>query len=537
MRWFILLLAGALHAQTFSTALLPASLLAPVEVITLAYLFNSIFERPNYAIRYSFVFSIANFCAGIYWLFISMNTYGGLAAPLAALAVFLLSVYLSFYPMLAGAIFRFVHQQIVDIANTPTTTPTTHTNLTINNALLIASAWALCEWLRGTILTGFPWLNIAYAHVDGPLSGWVPIWGAYGIAWLAAFIAALLIIGIKRFSLFAWTLLIAILVVGQILKNIPWSSPIGNPVPVRLVQGNIDQHEKFNEVTMLPSMMKNFELASKPPSNPFNPPKVVIFPETIVPVFQNQLPPDIWQQIIDLAKSQQATYFIGSAYAKESLSGAPIFTNSILVVDGNTPVQAFYQDMGLPHYDKRHLVPFGEYIPTGFHWFVHALGIPLGDFNLGERQQANILINQQVFAPNICYEDIFGEELVHDLFPIALQTPLGTQPYPGATILFNVSNLAWFGNSSALGQHLQMARMRAQEMARPMLRATNTGATAHINEKGEIIASLPYAQANILDVNVQGMTGLTPYVHLQNTPFLIVVVFILLLSLTRKFIK
>lgn len=543
MRWLILLLAGAVHAQTFSNDLFPASLLAPIQLLTLAILFEAIFNNPRRAVSYSFAFSIAHFCSGIYWLFISMHTYGNLAAPLAAIAVFLLSFYLSLYPMLAGGIFRFLSKKTSPLLENSPLNQQENKSLqptkiaaatTIGNAVLMASAWALCEWLRGTILTGFPWLNIAYAHVDSPLSGWASIWGAYGVTWFAALIAALIVVGVKRRS---WKVLVSIaviLVTGQAIKNFAWSSPIGDPISVRLVQGNVDQIEKFAPETMLSSMMKNFELAAKPAKNPFNPPQVIIFPETIIPTFQNHLPPSVWQRIIDLAASQQATYFIGSAYAQETLSGAPIISNSILVVDGTTPVDALYKGPGVPHYDKRHLVPFGEYIPNGFHWFVHALGIPLGDFNPGDKLQANMLIKNQVFAPNICYEDIFGEELLNDLLPTTISTPLGIQPYPGATILFNVSNLGWFGNSSALGQHLQMARMRAQETARPMLRATNTGATAYIDEKGEIVDKLPYLQADILDVSVQGMTGLTPYIQFKNTPFLVIVVFTLLFGLVRR---
>lgn len=538
MRWFILLLAGAIHAQTFSADLFPTILLAPIQLITLAMLFWCIFKQPHYAIRYSLLFSIAHFCTGIYWLFISMHTYGHLAAPLAATAVLFLSFYLSLYPVLAGIIFRLLHRNTLH-ASAPSLTAyqsaiPSSAIPNISNAILMASAWALGEWLRGSVLTGFPWLNIAYAHVDSPLGGWASILGAYGVAWLTALVAALLATGIQHSTWKPWLLIATVLLTGQLIKNFSWSSPIGDPLSVRLIQGNIDQHDKFDPVSMLPSMMKNFELAARPAQNPLTPPKVVIFPETVIPVFQNQLSPAIWQQIIDLAGSQQATYFIGSPYARETSTGTPTITNSILIIDGNTSVEALYYGEGIPHYDKRHLVPFGEYIPRGFHWFVHALGIPLGDFSLGEELQANILINQQVLAPNICYEDIFGEELLNDLLPAAVTTPLGTQPYPGTTILLNASNLSWFGNSSALGQHLQMARMRTKETARPMLRATNTGATAYIDEQGNIIASLPYAQAGILDVNVQGMTGLTPYVQFRNIPFFILVVFSLLFSLIQK---
>ncbi len=524
MPWIILLIAGAIHAQTFSGSVLPASLLAPLQLLTLAVLFIFLFRSKTLkkAALYSFIFSLAHFCSGIYWLFISMNTYGNLAAPLAIIAVILLSSYLSLYPMLAGIIFRLFK---------PSTS--------LWGALLLAVLWGAGEWLRSLVMTGFPWLNIAYAHVDGPLSGWAPIWGSYGVALLAAFCAALISVFLLSLATKQrqWTSLItlfAVVAIGQGLKTITWSQPIHDPITVRLVQGNIDQRDKFNPATMLSSMQENFELADLPPSDPNKKHQIVIFPETIIPGFQHQLAPEFWQHIIASAANDEASYFIGTPYFEQDFKGERFIGNSIIAIDGSTPVEALYQANGVPRYDKQHLVPFGEYIPYGFRWFVEAIGIPMGDFSRGAQRQANFQVGQHVFAPNICYEDIFGDELLPSLFPADIQTANGIVHSPGATILFNVSNLAWFGNSSALGQHLQMAKMRAIETARPMLRATNTGATAHIDAKGHVISSLPYLSAGVLDVDVQGMTGFTPYAHIKNYGFLAFVVLMLLLFVVKK---
>src|SRR5690606_10848644 len=171
----------------------------------------------------------------------------------------------------------------------------------------------------------------------------------------------------------------------------------------------------------------------------------------------------------------------------------------------------------LPYrYDKSHLVPFGEFVPTGFRWFVDAMVIPLGDFNRGPARQQPFDIAGQRIGFNICYEDVFGEELLPALRP-------GENGEPGATILANVSNLGWFGNSWALPQHLQIARMRSMETARPTIRATNTGATAIIDEKGSVRHRLPYHQAGVLDASVQGMSGLTPYARWGNFLVLILI--------------
>ncbi|MBC7203564.1 MAG: apolipoprotein N-acyltransferase, partial [Pusillimonas sp.] len=189
------------------------------------------------------------------------------------------------------------------------------------------------------------------------------------------------------------------------------------------------------------------------------------------------------------------------------------YTNSVIAFNAETPVQNLVTGTTEHRYDKHHLVPFGEFVPPGFRWFVDALRIPLGDFNRGNKRQALFTLNGQVIAPNICYEDVFGEELIP-----ALQD--NKQFGPGATLLVNVSNLAWFGDTWALRQHLEIARMRALETARPMLRATNTGMTAAIDPDGTVRAVLLSEQPGVLDVEVQGMRGLTPYARWGNLPAL-----------------
>lgn len=527
MQWILLILVGIVHAQTFATGLIPQFLLAPVQLLCMAFVFLCIWRAQNtaLAIKRVMVFSISSFCAGTYWLFISMNVYGNLPTPLAALAVFLLAVYLSFYPAISVAVFRYLKPSSA-----------------MGMALVFAAAWALGEWLRATVFTGFPWLTIAYAHVDSPLASWAAIWGAYGVSFLAALCAALLALAcFYRKTVFAvW--MFAIMLLGSGLSLIPWSKPIGEPLSVRLIQGNVDQRDKFDPTLRWESFLRHFDLAALPFADPQHPAQVVIFPETIVPTFQYQLPLEMWRGIVQQAKSQNTEYWLGVPYVMEK-EGEPLVSNSIIRINGQTNADDFYKNDRFSHYDKSHLVPFGEYIPYGFRWLVDAIGIPLGDFSPGQPPQANFEIAGQALAPNICYEDVFGEELIPALFDHAVpkrstaislpENPMTVgadngQISPGASILFNISNLGWFGHSSALGQHLQMARMRAIETARPMLRATNTGATAYIDERGNVRASLPYLSEGVLDVSVQGMSGLTPYAYVKNWAMLVVVVFLLL---------
>jgi apolipoprotein N-acyltransferase len=165
----------------------------------------------------------------------------------------------------------------------------------------------------------------------------------------------------------------------------------------------------------------------------------------------------------------------------------------------------------LPYrYDKHHLVPFGEFIPFGFRWFVDMMHIPLGDFGRGALLQVPFAVKDQWVLPNICYEDLFGEE-------IAAQIHAGvTGAMPEATVLLNVSNIAWFGDSIAVPQHLQISQMRSLETGRPMLRATNTGATAVIDHAGRVIAQLPPFEKGVLAARVQGYAGATPYILFGN---------------------
>ena len=197
------------------------------------------------------------------------------------------------------------------------------------------------------------------------------------------------------------------------------------------------------------------------------------------------------------------------------------YTNSVLALTGQETPSLLASGQAEGRYDKQHLVPFGEYVPTGFRWFINLMRIPLGDFDAGRPNQSPIPVKDQLIAPNICYEDIFGDELLPGV-------------RAGATIMANFSNLGWFGNSSALGQHWQMARFRAMEIRRPMLRTTNTGITGAIDPSGREIARLPALTAGYVDVQIQGHAGLTPYARWGNLPITVVVCCILLAGLLLR---
>jgi apolipoprotein N-acyltransferase len=227
------------------------------------------------------------------------------------------------------------------------------------------------------------------------------------------------------------------------------------------------------------------------------PADLIAAPETAIPVFPNQLPPDYLQTFRDYAAQTGSAFLFGIPLA-DSMA---VYANSVA---GIGPQGRSYR------YDKNHLVPFGEFIPTGFRWFTDMMQIPLGDFTRGPDVQAPFAVKDQLVLPNVCYEDVFGEEIAKNL---------RMQAHP-ATVLLNVSNLAWYGESVAIPQHLQISRMRSLETGRPMLRATNNGATAVIDGRGNVAALLPFYTQGTLAATVQGMAGSTPYIRFGNLLFL-----------------
>jgi len=519
---FLAVMLGTLHATSFAPDPLPVWALAFVQLLSMAALAYLVW-RCRYARQAAglgFAFGVGTFAVGLYWLHISIHVHGGVAWLPAALAVLLLAAFESLYTAVAVALAWYVSPRAV------------HRRFdSLQAALAWASSWTLLEWLRGTLFTGLPWLNVAYAHADSVFAGWASVVGTYGVAWVAAFAAATLALLALVQAHHAHVAPIApppvattapvfpvVFIAGAsalgglLLSRIDWATPYGQAITVRLVQGNVAQSEKFDPVRLRQHQAHYRYLAALPPKDDGAHPDVIVLPETVIPVLQNRLPLDEWQRWRDLAHQHHATLLMGVP-VHTVRDGRNTYTNSVVVLDAATDMAALINGT-TARYDKSHLVPFGEFIPTGFRWFVQAMAIPLGDFDRGATRQRLFAIAGQTVAPNICYEDVFGEDILPAVRPSV------TYGDDGASVLINFSNLAWFGDSWALRQHLQMARMRSMETRRPMLRATNTGMTAAISPQGVVYAALPAQQVGVLDVTVQGMQGLTPYVRWGNVPLL-----------------
>jgi apolipoprotein N-acyltransferase len=441
--------------------------ISPLPFITLYLLFllwRGV-QTASYAALIGFVWGLGFFLTGVSWVYVSLHDIGGMPLPLAATATLLFCAYLALYPALAGYLFK---------------------RLAVNNAwrdaLLAASVWTLSEWLRGTVFTGFPWLSLGYSQVGlSPFAGYAILLGSYGVSFVLIFIAALLASGWWRRQSLA--MLLVLLIVGAAFKQISWTTATGNAVSVSLLQGNIPQSLKWDPERLDLSFETYSRLAHDHPA------QLVVLPETAIPSMFGEISHDYLRRLVG-----DRELLLGVA----ARAGDKGYVNAAILLDKDGPQGA---------YTKTHLVPFGEYVPPGFSWFFDWVKIPMTDFEAGEKHQTPLDVANLKVAPNICYEDLFGEEIIRHL--------------PEATVLINLSNTAWFGHSLAQPQHLQISRMRAIETGRPMLRATNTGMTAVIGPDGSVSGVLPAFTEGALTTSVQGYSGATPYVRVGNAAILL----------------
>lgn len=451
------------------------------------------------AARLGWLFATSWLCGTVWWLFISMHIYGGLAAPLAVLAIVALCGFLALY--YAAASYFYKRFRLV-AGISPAW-----------SAIVFAAAWMLAELARDSWFTGFPWGAGGYAHMDGPFRLAAEYIGVYGIGWFIALYAALLfrknLLSLALLFSFVW-LIATDTVGGQSSRGIQsffmsltkqqyeYGQIVARPqklapppymgTQLTLLQGNIPQGEKFD-----PQVGVKDALAWYRDQLLSNTTTLVVTPETAIPLLPHQLPDRYWDEI----NAHFQTRPLNQQQA--ALIGIPLgdfdkgYTNSVLGIKPNQTQP--YQ------YDKHHLVPFGEFIPPLFKWFTQMMNIPLGDFNRGAVGQPSFEWAGQRWAPNICYEDLFGDELARRF----------TDEKAAPTVMVNVSNIGWFGNTVAIDQHLQISRMRALELGRPMVRATNTGATVIINHRGEVTHSLPRHTRGVLVGTVEGRQGITPF--------------------------
>lgn len=443
--------------------------LQPIAFLTFALLAHLWMPAsPRRCAWHGFWFGFGLFGAGVSWVYVSLHQFGGMPAPLAGFATLVFCAFLALFPAAAGWLQARVPAG--DAARA---------------CLLIPAAWVLFEWLLSWIFTGFPWLAAGYAAAGWPLQGYAPLGGVYLVSFVTVSLAGMLWLLVRQRPRF----LIAIVIVvgvGEALRHVRWTVPEGNPVEVALLQGNIEQEMKFRP-ERAPGIFETYARLAEGTRA-----RLIVFPETALPTFLDRIDPAYLARLEALAKRNNGDLLLGVPYRRGNE-----YYNSVVTL-GTSPRQAYH---------KVHLVPFGEFVPPGFRWTLDVLSIPLSDFSRGAPDQPPLAVAGQRVAPNVCYEDVFGAEIARSL--------------PAATLLVNVSNVAWFGDSLAPSQHLQIARVRAIETGRMHLTATNTGITAAIDRNGRVLKRLAQFTEGRLEIEAQGYSGATPYVRLRDWPVVI----------------
>jgi apolipoprotein N-acyltransferase len=445
----------------------------PLPLVGAAILFwrVSLASCPRHAALLGFAFGLGFFVFGVGWIYIALHEFGGMPAWLTAPLMLLFCSYLAIFPAAACAV----------TAAAPLR----------RRWWVFAGAWVSGEWLRGWLFTGFPWLALGYSQVpSSPLAALAPVAGVFGVSLaltLLATAAVSVCCGSWSRSVLATAggIALACLISGRI----EWSTGEARALPVTLVQGNVAQDLKFREDRLLHTLA-GYRAAVEQAATP-----LVILPETALPLFLHEIPPAYLGALQDAARRRGGDVIAG-VFQNDPV-GSDRYFNAVISL-GQAPSQG---------YRKHHLVPFGEFIPFKAvlapvlnDW----LHIPLSDQTRGEARQRPLAVAGALVAMNICYEDVFGDEIVRQL--------------PEATILANVSNDAWYGRSWAAEQHLQISQMRALESGRWMLRATNTGVTAIIDHEGRVRARLPQFVADQLSGTAQTRTGTTPFARAGNIP-------------------
>ena len=469
------LLVGALYPFAFA----PLGLF-PLALLGVAWLFAFVDEvDPREAARRAFAFGVGAFAAGTYWLYTSLHTFGGAPLPVAIGLIAALIAYMAAWPALAAWV-AVRWGPPAGLARW---------------LLVLPAAWVLAELGRGWLLGGFPWLSLGYSHSDTFLRGLAPVTGVFGVSLTAALTAGgvvALVRGTRRDRLMAGCVVVAVWLAGAGLERVAWTAPAGQPLSVAIVQGAVPQDIKWKPEQLLPTMRLYSDLTSEHWGT-----DIVVWPEAAIPAIRQRVQA-YFDRLGQLARENGTDLLIGFVDYREATDQN---LNGVMSLGASTS-----------DYYKRHLVPFGEFfpVPAFIRNWMRLQNLPYRDYTRGADVQDPLVAGGVPVAASICYEDVFGEELLWAL--------------PEAALMVNVSNDAWFGTTIAPHQHLQIARLRAMEAGRYLLRGTNTGISAIIDEKGRVTARLPQFESATLSGVAQPFEGSTPYARTGNWPVLLLAV-------------
>lgn len=465
-------------------------LLAPL--LLLPFLYVCLTVAPRDAGGLTFWFGFGLFLSGAYWIYISVAVFGNVSAWIAIAltlgVVLIMSAYLSLTGWLISRLSYGEPWLLLFVA---------------------PASWVMVEWLRGWVSSGFPWLSLGYSQIDSPLAGWGPVAGVYGISFALLFsVSAILVMALTRGKQRWVALMLVVLpwIAGGLLRNVAWTDSAGAPIRSTLVQAGISQDRKWLPEQLQPTL-EFYRAATQRAADS----EIVVWPEAAIPSVTDRVEPFIDQLHADAQLRRQTILF--GVLERVQQRGETHTYNSILLV-GTDQRQV---------YRKRHLVPFGEYfpVPDKVREWLRMMSLPYSDLSAGDAEQPLLVTANGVrLALMVCYEDAFGAEQLY--------------AFPDAAIIINQSNDAWFGDSIAPHQHLQIARMRSLEVGRYTIRATNTGISAFIGPDGKILKSGPQFEPLLLTMDVQPRRGATPYVRGGNMPVIGLCLFILSLLSIRS---
>ena len=420
------------------------------------------------------LFGFGQFVIGFSWIYHSVHTYGHAPAALAVAMIILLAAYCALFPGLAA----YLAQRFF--------------NKNINLFLLLGlpSMWALTEWLRGYLFTGFPWLSLGVSQVDTSLAFFAPVFGSLGTGIIMLLIAGMILISVLqpgRAKIFLPSV-VSVFILGQLLAQINWSEPVSDPIKVSLAQLSIQQDQKWRAENRVPSMQWYLQQTKAHKDS-----DLIVWPETAIPSFIRRVAP-FWEKVKKEAERSD-TEVVAGVFIRDTETGR--YYNSLLSSKGD-----FYQ--------KKHLVPLGEYMPfrSLFEFVRKFVQFPMSDIANGPDDQPLMKVAGYPVGSSICFEDVFDRDIRSSL--------------PEAKFLINVSNDAWFKKSAEPYQHHQIARARALEAARYMVRSTNTGVSAIIGPKGEEIVTSQLFEQVTVSGDIRAMSGETPYVFWGNVPVILI---------------
>lgn len=452
----------------------------PVALVAFAMLFAllqlSIGAGPGFLSGAAFGFGLH--AAGHGWMYTALHDKVGLAAPLAGFSTALYLTYLAAFTAVPCALTGFLTRRLRDRGVETSGWPV---------ALAFASALTFAEWLRSTLFNGYTPLSIGYTTIDTWLAGFAPLGGLYLAGFAVLLLAALLggLVVERRRVAVPLTAALAIVAGGWVLSQVEWSQPFGAPLSYRMIQANVAQARKFDPFHAVQYTRHISDLVEQAAAD------IIATPETAFTTFLNQLPADTLARLRRFSERTTSHVFLGIATSAANSDGY----NSVMQIAPDSRGDSFAR------YDKMHLMPFGEYSPAGFGWFTRSLNIPMKDMSAGRADQGPLLLTKSgttvKIGTLICQEELVGR--------------YGIRWADSAQLVLNPTNLSWFDNSLALDQRLQIVRMRALEIARPVLRVSNTGITAQIDPRGRVVARLPVQVEGVLTGAVQATSGLTPY--------------------------